>query len=100
MMAEKAFKLLECAFSLDNHTSINPICLSCGHVICKKCIPSNGNYKLKCFKCDKINKLNLNECEESLGIKCLFETYFADFLNILHDKYLESFANLRGIFHS
>ena len=79
---EDAKEMAKCAVkSREEHIAINALSLTCGHHICKKCIPNNNNYQFKCNRCQKTNKVNLSEANESLEYKFFIRTHFNDFAN-------------------
>ena len=49
---------VECVIEQDCHIAKEPIGLSCGHCICKECIPKNGS-EVWCKKCKSANKNDL-----------------------------------------
>lgn len=52
MISNKVDEILRCINNSSfDHYARDPINLSCGHSICKSCIPTNKNEKLKCFIC-------------------------------------------------
>jgi len=77
----KLLKLGECALAEDKHLIQHAIGLSCGHHICKKCIPMNktNNYEIKCLKCGKINNHDLSKCDEVEMVKELLESNIETF---------------------
>lgn len=55
---EKICEILSCAVSND-HIVNEPIHLSCGHTICKTCIPNDANTFLNCSICLALNMKDL-----------------------------------------
>jgi hypothetical protein len=47
--------------------------LSCGHHVCKKCVPANNAYQFNCLKCNEVNKIDLSQCKEVLLVKIQME---------------------------
>ena len=61
------FIYLKCGFTND-HVVKEPISLSCGHCICKKCVPDQS--KIKCNICrEETDKSELRVDSESVPIK-------------------------------
>ena len=80
-------KLAECSLAENKHLIQIAIGLSCGHHICKKCIPQNSNNsQIKCLKCDKINQTDLRKCEAVEKVKNISKA------NI--DRFYDSTCNL------
>ena len=84
-------KLAECSLAEDKHLIQIAIGLSCGHHICKKCIPLNSNNsQIKCLKCGKINKTDLSQCEEAEIIKEVLEAnidmFYDSTCNLLNEE--------------
>ena len=84
-------KLAECSLAENKHLIQIAISLSCGHHICKKCIPQNSNNsQIKCLKCGKINNIDLSKCEEADIIKALLEsnidTFYDSTCNSLNEE--------------
>ena len=87
----KLLKQAECSLAEDNHLIQVAISLSCGHHVCKKCIPvKSNNLQIKCLKCGKINNTDLSKCEEVEIIKKLLEanidTFFDSSGNSLNEE--------------
>ena len=57
-------EIFRCALGEDEHIYKEPITLSCGHCICKSCIPEIKD-KLTCKICGDENKTNLNDLKVS-----------------------------------
>ena len=57
---DEILQVVECALGTDKHLLQNALGLSCGHYVCKKCIPANNNYQFKCPKCSETNKYDLS----------------------------------------
>lgn len=93
---EKMLNLIECSIADDRHIVEKPICLSCGHFICKKCIPSNNNYEFKCIKCDKVNKTNLNLCEVSELVQYSIESNLATLLKTINGNIEEELNKFKS----
>ena len=72
---DEILKVVECALGTDRHLLQNALGLSCGHYVCKKCIPANNNYQFECSKCKKINQTNLSLCEEPELVKIIMQKH-------------------------
>jgi hypothetical protein len=62
---EQLLNVTQCVIDADCHIVNDPIALSCGHCICRKCIPKSG-IELWCSKCKEKNKYDLNEAKPCL----------------------------------
>jgi hypothetical protein len=97
-LSENALKLLECAISIDNHIVMESIPLSCGHCICKQCIPES--YSFNCKLCNKLNEIDLSNCKESFTTKCLFDTYLSDLFELLEERMKISVKKLKSLINA
>ena len=86
MEFENVFKIAECALGRDGHILENAIALSCGHYICKKCIPTNNFYEFRCYKCNEVNRNNLSLCKESDIIKFFLEKHMVGLSKLINEK--------------
>lgn len=61
-MEESREKLYTCALSSpdNDHIFKDPVPISCGHIICKRCLNQTESDEIKCFKCGVTNTFNLN----------------------------------------
>lgn len=94
-LSDNALRLLECAISIDNHIVMESIPLSCGHCICRQCIPESHSFN--CKLCNKLNEIDLRTCKESFTTKCLFDTYISDLFELLEDRIKTSVKKLKSI---
>ena len=88
--------LFYCALADNQHILEIPICLSCGHSICKKCIPRETT-NFKCKICDRENKFDLSEAKESLGMKALLTLNLPKLYEILNGRYKASVVSLESM---
>jgi hypothetical protein len=70
------------------HVVKTPISISCGHSICKKCIPLNDRHEFKCRICNKNNSSTLVNWGENLTAKFLLKNS-----QILVSKFIKNCAN-------
>jgi hypothetical protein len=52
--------------------------LSCGHYICKKCVPSSwstNNHRIECRFCKEINRFDLRNVPDTIDLKENFIKY-------------------------
>ena len=85
MMSENIYEVVECAYSQDKHLLHEAVALSCGHYICKKCIPEANN-KITCLKCKTINTNDLSTCKESQVVKYYMNNHLKDLTELIQDK--------------
>lgn len=111
MISQDILQTLQCGLSNDDHILMQPVSLSCGHSVCKKCIPLNFNYDgvetgcgtihneqiNKCKLCGKQNTINLNQMNESQPVKQLLKLYLNDLFQMLEERFDESIKSLKGI---
>ena len=93
----KLLKQAECSLAEDNHLIQVAISLSCGHHVCKKCIPvKSNNLQIKCLKCGKINNTDLSKCEEAEIIKELLESNIDTFYDSTCNMLLAEMKKYEG----
>jgi hypothetical protein len=100
MISSKILESLECAINSSlstdlRHISINPIALSCGHTICKQCIPKNKQELIVCCHCN-ISQQVFNDQNESIPTKSLFNIFIDKMFEYIEDKFKKSLENLKG----
>jgi hypothetical protein len=97
MLSTEIIESLECALSTHlKHISINPIALSCGHSICKECIPKDTiQANIKCVHCKKTQVVPNNR-DESLSAKSLFNVLIDKMFEYAEDKFKCSLRSLGG----
>jgi hypothetical protein len=99
-MEAKALDTLECCKrSLFKHFAKDGSVLSCGHLICKECLPVNDSITLKCDLCDESNQIKiefLKQHKESLSNKFLFDQYLKTVYKIMEERFKESFEQYKG----
>ena len=66
---DEFLQVVECALGTDKHLLQNALTLSCGHFVCKNCIPANNKYQFKCRKCNTTNQYDLSLGKEPELIK-------------------------------
>jgi hypothetical protein len=49
-----------CLHGLPEHFVKEPKLLSCGHPACQMCIENKTNDEIKCYRCNKVNSLDLD----------------------------------------
>lgn len=97
MIPEAVLEIVECALSRDNHIASSPMTLSCGHVICKNCIPTDGSRFLKCNLCNEINDFSLNSSKESFASRKIFFSYINELFDLVKERFKDSICKLKGI---
>jgi hypothetical protein len=96
MLSTQIFESLECALSTHlKHISINPISLSCGHSICKKCKPKDTNASITCVHCKKMQVVPNNQ-DKSLSAKSLFNVFIDKMFEYVEDKFKCSLGTFSG----
>lgn len=88
-----------CANSIDKHFVSQPIPLSCGHSICKRCLSTDSdNYEIRCKLCGELNKIDLNvEINETKLAKYAFQGNIDELFELLEIQMKESINTLKGI---
>jgi hypothetical protein len=86
MLSSDTLESVQCAISKDKHIVLCPLGLSCGHTICKKCIPQDPNGQILCVICNEINENNLSRSKELSGIKSLIKQNLNALFAMVEDK--------------
>lgn len=101
MLENKIIHYLECANTLKfRHIANKPTGLSCGHFICKECIPLDSSTQVKCDHCGDINKIQLdilkNSQENRIAISLINDT-LKDLFKHIMERFEASFEQFKGI---
>jgi phage FluMu protein Com len=90
MLNDQILESLECASissTTFSHLVHNPLTLSCGHSICKECVPSNDNIRIKCSHCKEINQTYLKTQKVSHSTVSLFNAFLKQLFNLLEERF-------------
>jgi hypothetical protein len=96
---EENLESITCASVMDEHFIQQPIGISCGHSICRNCVPVNDEKHLdiKCSICNETNIIdNLRLIKESIPAKKLFSLYLNNLFPIVRNKFDCSLKDLKG----
>lgn len=101
MSSVDIFKSFECSIAKDGHLLQVALPLSCGHLVCKKCVPPNNAYQFKCLKCNEINKLDLSQCKEVELVKIQMENNLGYLSKIINEKIADEaeIMQSKGVFY-
>ena len=97
---EENLESLTCAAAMDEHFIQKPISISCGHSICRNCLPfsEEKNLDMKCNICNEMNIIdNLRLVKESIPAKKLLTVYIDKLFPIVHERFDSSFKDLKGL---
>ena len=83
---DEILQVVECALGTDRHLLQNALPLSCGHFVCKKCIPANSNFKFKCPKCNETNQYNLSSGKEPELVKFYMRKHLKSLSNLINQN--------------
>jgi hypothetical protein len=78
---EAILNQMKCCLFNDGHIAIEPILVSCGSSVCKKCVVGSKEEVIKCFSCNENHKKSeiikgpLNKVAESLVQKFLNDLF-------------------------
>jgi hypothetical protein len=95
---ENIEKALCCAVANDEHFLERPITLSCGHSVCKSCVPISIT-DIVCKVCNEKNEFDLKKAKESFGMKTLLACNFEAIYKIVHKRFIGSIEHLKGNFY-
>ena len=98
---EENLESLTCAAAMDEHFIQQPLTISCGHSLCRNCLPTSCNMEkhldIKCKICNEINIIeNLRLVKESIPAKKLFSVYVDNLFPIIHERFDSSLKELKG----
>ena len=65
----ESLKKYICAFNDERHFLTEPIKMDCGHYICKKCSKIKTNGIVKCFTCDKKDRIDFRNLNDKNDMK-------------------------------
>jgi hypothetical protein len=90
---------ITCSFAQDKHIIECAIALSCGHFICKKCIPPNSNNsdQVMCLKCNRFNEIPLGKCNEVELIRLLIESNISSLAKTTREKIDSEYGKYQSI---
>ena len=95
MISKEKITELTCAISDDDHFSIKPLALTCGHSFCRNCIPDGHIEGIKCKICD--SNQDLNEPKISNEAQQAIQFNIGDILQILEKETSERLNELKGM---
>jgi hypothetical protein len=94
---ESNYDYLRCALADDEHILEKSITLSCGHSVCRECIPSD-EIPVTCGICQIENAFDLTKANESVVIKNLLSMKFSELFQLISDRYKDSLKSFKGRF--
>ena len=95
MNLEALLNIVECVGDDDNHIVKEPLALSCGHCICRECIPQDE--QLSCYKCKLINKNNLKDSKVSFATEFLIKEKMNELLPLIESRFNSLSTRFQGI---
>ena len=95
-MVSENLKSYQCAFNDEKHFLVEPIELSCGHYICKKCGKSKPNGIITCFICDKKTRLDFQNLNEKNEMKYNIKSNIQMLFMALEKRYVKTIAELHS----
>jgi hypothetical protein len=96
MISDGTFIEFECAVSEDRHFIKHPIILpSCGHSICKQCLPNEANF-IKCKLCSEITNRDLSNDKEAISLKISFKRNLENLFRVIEKQSRIQLDKLKG----
>lgn len=88
----------QCALSTTKHIIQNPILVSCGHYVCKKCLPNCNNSKLSilCKLCEKKIEVDLTENYQSFSFKKKFQSSLNHLFYYMEREFSKALNDFKG----
>jgi hypothetical protein len=100
-MNESVLKSLECCRKKNfKHFAKDASSLSCGHLICKDCLPKNDDAIIKCGLCEENNEVKLDtlkRSKEPYPIKFLFNEHIKSIFNETTRRLKEALNQFKSI---
>ena len=99
MISDGSYEEFECAIADDKHFLKSPITLpSCGHSVCRDCLPSSTNTEILCKLCGKINKTsrNLKDDHEPLALTKALRRNLENLFSVLEKQSILQLHKLKG----
>lgn len=100
-MNQELKNALTCAKSEDfRHIVDDPVTLSCGHFICKECLPFNNMISLVCCKCEKTNEFNLDTLRNAIPVeiaKIVVTNAYSELFLDLYNRYEICYNLFKGL---
>ena len=97
MIRKETIKESKCVISDDDHFSIKPISLTCGHSICQNCIPDGHSVGIKCKICDLVSNQDLNQLKVSNEAQQAIQFNIGDEFQILEKETTDRLNELKGM---
>ena len=98
MISEEIMTELKCASLDHDHFVIKPITLpTCGHTICKTCIPKDANQGIKCKLCGFVTKQDLTEFKVSSAAQTLLKICIVDIFKLLERETSLKLNEIKGM---
>lgn len=79
-----------------NNDSNYFLCCS-GHAICQSCVGLTDRMQIRCKLCSEINRVNLDDLNESKAAKQLIKVHFDQLFHIIQDRFEASLDQLKGV---
>ena len=98
MNSEKMIEELKCSISNDGHFLIKPIALTCGHCICRNCIPCSHIDEIRCKICDSVAKLDSTECYVAKEAQQALNFCNGDVFQIFEKETTDLLKEFKGIY--
>ena len=96
MNLDEIFLQLNCALT-NSHIVREPIHLSCGHCICKYCIPVVECAKIECQICGAVTNKSLKNESESILITAMVKFHLAGLYSDLEQKTCQEMKKFQGM---
>ena len=82
-MAEEKLKEFYCIFSDTKHFLIDPITISCGHSVCKTCLPRENTDSIRCEICKRYVSYNASQIKVSRGFKEVLKCFIGEIFTVI-----------------
>jgi hypothetical protein len=88
-------EMIKCAVSDDEHIYKEPVSLSCGHYICRSCIPASDD-KISCRICGDENINNLRSSKVSAIAQFSIQSNLEKLISLTKQELRNFFQQLQG----
>jgi hypothetical protein len=95
---EAILNQLKCCLSNDGHVAIEPILVSCGSSVCKKCVIDSKDEAIKCLSCkENHKKSDLTRGPINKVASSMVQTFLNDLFEYVETATQKCSASIKGI---
>jgi hypothetical protein len=96
MMEDEKLNEFYCIFSEQKHFLIDPVTISCGHSICKKCLPRENTTSIRCKICKRLVSYDANRIKVSRGFKEVLKCFKNEIFTVIEKEMCSKLNDLKS----